>query len=299
MSRSFQRGKGVAAEHAGEAGEALPGDGIALVWHGAAAFLALGEGFLGFEHLGALEVAEFDGPTLDARANEGKCGLKFGMDVALDNLGGNRRRLQAEPFADCGFNRRGQVGAGANGTGQLAHGHPLARGHQTFECPVKFIVHERQLEAKGRRLGVDAVAAADAGRELVFARLFGDGGAQGLHVLKQDVRRLHHLDGERSIADVAAGQAEMEPAAGRAFDFLGNGGGEGDDVVIEDFLQFLLPRHEAGQIGKPLFRAGFDFGEVGFGHDAFSDERFGSEEFDLQPEAKLVFIRPDGPHFRA
>ena len=147
----FQRGDGVAAEHAGEAGETFPGDGIALVRHGAAAFLALGEWLLGFEHLGALEMAELDRPAFDARADEGQRGLKFGMDVALDNLGGDGRRFQAELFADRRLDRRGQVGAGADGAGQFAHGHPLARGHQAFEGPVKFIVHERELQAESKQ----------------------------------------------------------------------------------------------------------------------------------------------------
>src|SRR5208282_1875516 len=102
----FEGGDGVAAQYAGEAGESFPSDGIALVRHGAAAFLAFGEWFLGFQHLGALKVAEFDGPTLDARADEGKRGLKFGMDVALDDLGGNRRGTQAELFAYASLNVR-------------------------------------------------------------------------------------------------------------------------------------------------------------------------------------------------
>ena len=91
----------------------------------------------------------------------------------------------------------------------------------------------------------------------------------------------------------------MEPAAGRAFDFFGDGGGEGDDVVVEDFLQFLLARDEAGQVGKPFVAAGLDFDEVGCGHDALLNERLAGKEFDLEPDAELVFIRPDGPHFRA
>ena len=91
----------------------------------------------------------------------------------------------------------------------------------------------------------------------------------------------------------------MEPAAGGVFDFFGDGSGEGDDIMIERFLQFFLAGNEAGQVGEPFVRAGFDFGEVGPGHDALLDERLAGEEFDLEPDAELVFVGPDGPHFRS
>ncbi len=55
----------------------------------------------------------------------------------------------------------------------------------------------------------------------------------------------------------------MEPAAGGVVDFLGDGGGEADDVVVEGLFQFLLAGDEAGQIGEPFVRAGLDLGEVG------------------------------------
>ena len=295
----FQRGEGVAAKHAGEAGEAFPGDGVALVRHGAAAFLALGKRFLGLQHLGALQVAELNRPTFDARADEGQRGLKFGMDVALDDLGGNRRGSQAELLAHGGLDFRRQVGAGADGAGELADGGDFARAFEAFERAAKFVVHERELEAEGGRFAMDAVAAADAGHELGFPRPPRDDFAQRLYVGDENVGALNHLHGAGGVTHVAAGQAEMEPAAGRAVDFLGDGGGEGDDVVIEDFLQFLLAGDQAGQVGKPFIGAGLDFGEVGCGHDALLDERLAGEEFDLEPDAELVFVRPDGPHFRA
>ena len=43
----------------------------------------------------------------------------------------------------------------------------------------------------------------------------------------------------------------------------------------------------------------FQLGEVGPGYDVFGDERFAGKEFDLEPDAELVFVRPDGPHFGA
>ena len=176
--------------------------------------------------------------------------------------------------------------AGADGAGEFADGHRLARGFEPSQRAAKFVVHQRQLQAEGRRFGVDAVAAADAGRELVFlARL----AAMTLRSAFTSAMRmsadLHHLHGEGGVDDVAAGQAEMEPAAGGVVDVFGDGGGEGDDVVVERLFQFALARDEAGQIGEPFVAAGLDLREILGGHDAFLDQRFAGEQFDLQPDA--------------
>ena len=55
----------------------------------------------------------------------------------------------------------------------------------------------------------------------------------------------------------------------------------------------------ARELGKPLFRAGLDLREVLRRHDAFLHQRLAREQLNLEPEAELVFVRPDGPHFRA
>ena len=38
---------------------------------------------------------------------------------------------------------------------------------QSFERAAELVIHQRHLQAEGRRLGVDAVAAADHGGELI------------------------------------------------------------------------------------------------------------------------------------
>ena len=63
-----------------------------------------------------------------------------------------------------------KVGAGADGAAEFANGSDFANPFETFERPAKFVVHERKLEAEGGRLGVNAVAAADAGRQHLFFR---------------------------------------------------------------------------------------------------------------------------------
>src|SRR5204862_8181246 len=108
----LQRGNGVAPDDAGEAGESFPGDRVAFVRHGAAALLAFRERFLGFENFRALEVAELDGPALDARTDECQRIHELGVNVALHDLRGNQRRAQAEFFAYDGFHGGRQMRAG-------------------------------------------------------------------------------------------------------------------------------------------------------------------------------------------
>src|ERR1035437_9875757 len=184
----FQRGDGVAAQHAREAGETFPGDGIALVRYGARTFLADGESLFGFENFGALQMAEFDGPTLDARADEGARGLEFRVDVALHDLRGDGRGTQAELFADKIFHTRRQVRASSDGTGKFADGNNFAGALKTFERPTKFVVHQSHFQTERGRFAVDAVTATDAGREFMLLRAAGDDGQQLLHVGDEDVR---------------------------------------------------------------------------------------------------------------
>src|SRR5678816_3972861 len=90
----FQCGNRIAAQDACETREPFPRDGIAFVRHRAAAFLAFGERLLGFEHFCALQMAKLNRPALNARADDCKRSLKFGVDIALDYLRGNGRRAQ-------------------------------------------------------------------------------------------------------------------------------------------------------------------------------------------------------------
>ena len=100
--------------------------------------------------------------------------MKFRVNVALDNLRGNRRGLQSEFFADKFLNARRKMRACADCAGKFSDGDNFAGAFQAFERAAKFVVHQRHFQTKRRRLGVDAVAAADAWREFVFLRAAGD-----------------------------------------------------------------------------------------------------------------------------
>ena len=162
----FQRGDGVAAQHAREAGEALPGDGIALVRHGAAEpFWPSVNGFLGFQNFRALQMTELHRPAFNARADQRERVHEFGVEVALHDLRGDGRRAQAEFFADEFFDDRRQMRVRADRAGKFADGDHFAGAFEAFQRAGKFIVHQRHLQTERGRFAVDAVAAADARRE--------------------------------------------------------------------------------------------------------------------------------------
>ena len=57
---------------------------------------------------------------------------------------------------------------------QFSYANTLARLTQAFFSASEFIKHQRELQTKRDRLSMNAVAAPDHGRLLVFTRLFAD-----------------------------------------------------------------------------------------------------------------------------
>ena len=124
------------------------------------------EVLLRLANLGALQVANFDGNLVERAADNGERGDVGGVAVALDDLRGHGRGLEAEARADAFFVLRLQVAEGAHSAGELAHAHVLGCGVEARQIALHFGVPVEQLEAEGGRLGVDAVGAADGGRVL-------------------------------------------------------------------------------------------------------------------------------------
>ena len=88
-----------------------------------------------------------------------------------------------------------------------------------------------ELEAEGGGLGMDAVAAADAERDLVLEGAALERGEQRVEVGEQDVGGLLELHREAGVEHVGGGHALMDEARLGA-DMLGEIGQEGDDVVL-------------------------------------------------------------------
>ena len=156
----------IAAQHARQAADLFAGDGILLVRHGRRALLLFAEVLLRLAHLGPLQVAHFDGDLVERAADNRQRGDVGRVPVALDDLRGHRRRLQAQPRADALFVLGLQVAKGADGAGELAHAHVFGRRVEAGQVALHLGVPVQQLEAEGGRLGVNAVGAADGGRVL-------------------------------------------------------------------------------------------------------------------------------------
>jgi len=67
----------------------------------------------------------------------------------------------------------------------------LSCAFKSLLCAAKFVVHQRHLESESGRLGMNAMAASDHGRELVFPGLDGDSSAQFFDILEKNVCRLN------------------------------------------------------------------------------------------------------------
>src|SRR5579883_3453095 len=89
----------VCAHDAREARDLLTTYGIAFVRHGRTAALAGGERLFRFADFGALRMADFDRDFLQGSGNDGKRGNELRVMIALDDLGSDGRRFEAEAAA--------------------------------------------------------------------------------------------------------------------------------------------------------------------------------------------------------
>ena len=235
----LERRVAVAAKQPREADDLLAADRIALVRHRRRALLPLGERLLDLADLGLLQAADLERELLERRAGDGQRRQQLGVPIALNHLRRDRRRLEPEPPADVGFDRRRQVRERADRARQLADADDrLARARTRSTSRAELRVPERQLQAERHRLGVHAVRAADHRRAAMLERAIADRLGQRVEILQDDVARLAHLQRLRGVDDVRRGQAEVQPARRRP-DVLGDRGREGDDVVLGGLLDFL------------------------------------------------------------
>ncbi len=276
----------------------LAGDGVALVRHGARTLLLLREELLGFTDFGALEMADLGSDLVERGGEDGERGDVGGVAVALDDLGGNIDRLEAERGADGLFVLRFEVAEGADGAGELADAEVLGGGVEALEVALNFRVPEQELEAEGGGFGVDAVGAADGGGvfELEGALLQDFG--EALDALAEDGVGFKELEGLRGVDDVGGGEAVVQPARGwlrnckGSIDVLGDGGGEGDDVVAD----FGFDLVDAGDGERAFLGDGVG---GGLRNEAGGGEGLRGGDLDAQPAAVLVLVGPDAAELGA
>jgi hypothetical protein len=120
--------------------------------------------------------------------------------VARDHLGGVGFRHQAQLVGDVRLDRGIDVGVGADHARDGAGGNLAAGDDEALAVAGELGVEAGQLEAEGHRLGVDAVAAAHAGGQLVFEGALFERRQQLVEVGQEDVGGLRELYGERCPA---------------------------------------------------------------------------------------------------
>jgi hypothetical protein len=244
-------------------------------------------------------MTELNRPTFHARADERERVHEFRVNVALHHLRRNRRGFQSQFFADEFFERGRQMRARADRAGKFSDGNNVTGTFKTLQRAAKFIVHERHFKPNvvgspwmpwlRPMHGVNLYS---------FARRAMTGRSFFTSAIKMSA--LWVICTAYAVSPMSLlVRPKWSQREARVVDLFGDGGGEADDIVVENFLQFLGAFGQSFCIGETFFRAAFHLGEVGARHDALLDERFAGEQFDLQPDAELVFVRPDGPHFGA
>ena len=149
-------------------------------------------------------------------------------------------------------------------------------------------VPERQLEPEGHRLGVHAVRAADHRRVLVLLGARTHGLGEPLEVGEDHVAGVAHLQRLRRVDDVRRGEPEVEPA-GRGPHLLGDGGREGDDVVLGGRLD-LFDARDVEPAARADVRGGLGRDEARSGH------RLGGRRLDREPRLVAPLVGPDAAH---
>src|SRR5262245_2577357 len=114
----------------------------------------------------------------------------------------------------------------------------LARGNEPLLGARKFRVGIGELEAEGRGLGMDAVRAANGGRELVLEGAALERGEERIEIGDQDLGGALELKIEAGVEHVGGGHAGMKEARIRPDD-LREMGEKGNDVVLDLALDLV------------------------------------------------------------
>src|SRR6266516_2006728 len=116
----FQSNHAVGPDDSRHAANSFGKNRVALMRHRAGSFLALLEALLRLADFGALPVADLQGELIQRRCDDGARAEVLGVAIALYDLSGNRRRLQAQPGANFFFNCWIKMGKRAHRAADLA-----------------------------------------------------------------------------------------------------------------------------------------------------------------------------------
>ena len=269
--------------------------------HGGAALLALTERLLGLERIGLLQIANLGSDALAGGRGGGENAGEIGVMVAADNLRGQRVVNQTQVLADILLDKRLDGAVRANSARDGTEGNVLAGVLKTIQIALEFPCPRAKLHTKGHRLGVDAMGAAGTERVALLKGATLANLAELLDVLDDQVAGLGELVAQSRVAQIGAGHAIVNPAAGLgvalgniSVDVLLHVGQEGDDVVARDLLDLVdLCLLKVGMVADPL---GFVFRNADL-----AELRLGlaGQDLDLLPNGVLVLEGEDVSHLRA
>ena len=222
----------VAAHDARQPADPLGHDRVALVRHRRRALLAAAERLLDLAHLGAREVADLEREALERRRRAARARSA----ARRGGRAGGSASSSAPARARAARRRsRSTSGSAAAYVPTAPESLPTRIPSSARATPDAVALElERpagELEPERRRLGVDAVRAADGERVAVLLGARGDGGERALEPVQDQRARVAELQRERRVDDVGRRQAVVEPAALLA-ELLGDGVDEGGDVVL-------------------------------------------------------------------
>ena len=180
-------------------------------------------------------------------------------------------------------------------------GNILAGVLKTIQIALELPGPRAKLHAEGHRLGMDAMSTAGAERVALLKGATLADLAEFFDVLDDQVAGLGELVAQGRVAQIGAGHAIVNPAAGLGvalrnigIDVLLHVGQEGNDVVARDFLDLIdLRLLKVGMVADPL-------GLV-FGNTDLAELRLGlaGQDLDLLPNGVLVLEGEDVSHLRA
>ena len=190
----LQRRHHIGAHHACKPGDVLRQDRIALVRHRGRALLPFGEELLGLQHLGALQVTDFGREPLDRSGDHAERRKVHGVSIARDDLG--RDRLDGKPhgLGHMRLDARVDLRESADRAGDGAGRDFRPRADQTLLGAEELGIGIGKLEPERGGLGVNAVRAADGGRELVLECALLERGQELVDIGKENIGSAHQLN---------------------------------------------------------------------------------------------------------
>ena len=211
------------------------------------------------------------------------------MAIAGDHLRAGGVGRQAEALAGETFDFGVGVGISPHGAAHLAHGHIALQPLEPFGIASGFSQPASQLEAKGDRLAMNGMGAADHHRGFVLRSQLGDGSIQCRQLLAQQGHRGLQLKCNTRVQHITAGHAHMDVAPSIPHVFI-HVGQESDHVVTHFRFDFQDP------LGfESRFAA--DVGHRRFGNASQAAVGFTGSHFDIEPALVLGPVGPDLAHF--